>query len=218
MNRFLCNEAIMRIYDVLDFDIDENIEYAYIINGQLYIEYSTEGCEQNSVYLPDLSDEEGKIKLNYIIGNKELLNSTFGSFGRGARPKAVFIDDAIKGELKMNKIIEMGLDAIKNKILKEYEESYLEIVSKNKVYKLARKFEEDVRKLKDGDNEYYPYAMGQTQNFFTKEEQTKLDELQADRDSRLAVWIEQSKIDNELLKLCDTYEERFNVLHKWVNR
>ena len=70
MEEYLSDEQIERCEKVFDLGNDEYIHCAYISKGQLYIEIITElygEPEGTTIYEPDLSDEEGQLKLNYIL-------------------------------------------------------------------------------------------------------------------------------------------------------
>lgn len=70
MEEYLSDEQIERCEEVFDLGNDEYIHCAYISNGQLYIEIISELFGEPSgttIYEPDLSDEEGQQKLNYIL-------------------------------------------------------------------------------------------------------------------------------------------------------
>ena len=70
---YLTQSQITRLYDVFDFEDSESILRAWFErDSQLIIEFVDEN-EHDLIqyYEPDLSDEEGQEKLNYILFGKE---------------------------------------------------------------------------------------------------------------------------------------------------
>lgn len=69
-------DQIKRLYDVFDFDENEEIETARLENGELFITYR-DADDILGDYEPSLDGEEGKQKLDYILnGDKDTSNST----------------------------------------------------------------------------------------------------------------------------------------------
>lgn len=72
IEEYLNDEQIARCQDVFIFEEDEYIPCAYIENGQLKIEiikncFSDDFDVEVITYEPDLTSEEGKLKLHYIL-------------------------------------------------------------------------------------------------------------------------------------------------------
>lgn len=164
MNKIITDEQMRRIYDMLDFDVFENITWE-----ESYIDSS-------------------------FYGEIPCLN--------------VRRDE-------MNKIIEMGLDTLKSKIWEDYNLEYGKVVDNNKIIKLVKKFKEDIVSMGDGVK-YKPAVEIGTYDYFTEQELSKVETLRSVRDSKFKELIAKSKVDNELLTLCDTYEEKKEILDKWI--
>lgn len=66
---YLSDEQIRRCEKSFELGNDEYINSAYMFEGQLYIEIISDlyGVPCSTIYEPDLSDEEGQQKLNYIL-------------------------------------------------------------------------------------------------------------------------------------------------------
>lgn len=72
IEEYLDDEQISRCLDVFVFEDDEYISCAYIEHGQLKIEiikncFAEDFDFEVVTYEPDLTSEEGKLKLHYIL-------------------------------------------------------------------------------------------------------------------------------------------------------
>lgn len=62
---YLTEEQINRIYEVYDFEDNEEIESAWYEDGQLYIDYDSP--DGGNVYIPSMDDDTDKEKIDYIL-------------------------------------------------------------------------------------------------------------------------------------------------------